>query len=105
MKITREHDMTREKARTTVESLIPDLIDSFGQQVSDPRWDWRGDVMTFSFTAMGLGIEGTLEVSDSTLVLDVKLPLLARAFEGKLVSVAEREIDRYLSSEGDIGTG
>jgi len=103
MRITREHNMTKEEARTTVEGLIPDLIDSFGQQVSDPRWAWKGDGMTFSFTAMGFNVNGTLDVSDSTLDLDVELPLLARAFEGKLRSVAEQEIDRYLSGEGHIG--
>ena len=96
--------MTRQGAKDAVEGLVPDLIGRFGQRVSDPQWAWRGDTMAFSFTAMGFAIKGTLEVSDTTVVVDVKLPLAARLFEGKLRSEAERAIDGYLSGRGDIAS-
>ena len=99
MKIVRPHNKTRQAARDTAESLVPTLIQRFGEAVSDPRTKWEGDVMTFSFSARGFDIKGTLEVADTDFQLDIKLPFAAKFFEGTIRSKAEQAIDQYLSGE------
>ena len=51
----------------------------------------------FSFVARGFSIKGTLEVNDSQLILDAKLPFLAKPFEGMIRSRIEQELDHILS--------
>ena len=53
--------------------------------------------------AKGFGIKGTLKVTNTDLVLDVKLPFAARLFEGAIRSNAERAIDEYLRDPGSSG--
>jgi len=45
---------------------------------------WEGNVLHFSATLQGKQISGTLEVTDKEYVIDAKLPLLWRIFEGKI---------------------
>ena len=99
MKIVRQHNKTRQEARDTVEGLVPALMQRFGEAVSDPKANWEGDVMVFSFSARGFDVKGALEVTDAEVLLDVKLPFAAKFFEGTIRSKAEQAIDQYLSGE------
>ena len=103
MRISREHGMAKQEARDAVEGLMPKLLAKFGDDISDPKSEWAGDSMTFSFRAKGFGIKGTLKVTDMDLVLDIKLPFAARLFEGTIRSNAERAIDEYLRHPGGSG--
>ena len=97
MKIVRDHGTTAQGAKDAVDKLLPSVVEQFGSNVSNPQGAWDGNTFSFSFQAMGFSIKGTLQVTDTQVILDAKLPLLARAFEGTIRSSVEGELDRLLA--------
>ncbi len=92
MKVQRAHMMTGETARGEVERALPGLLQEFGSDVSDVTHVWSGDSMNFSFRARRLSIKGRIDVTDSQVVIEVSLPILARPFEGRIRSATERKL-------------
>ena len=72
MKITSKHNMTKQQAKDTVRDLLPDLMSRFGDYVSDQRLAWKNDLAEFSGRVAIFNISGTLQVTDTELVLDVR---------------------------------
>jgi hypothetical protein len=96
MKIVKDHGMARQWAKDTVDALLPTLVQRHGDSMSNPKGEWKEDVFNFSFEARGFKIKGTLEVTDTQVILDAKLPFLARPFEGMIRTNIERELDQIL---------
>lgn len=62
------------------------------QQAPDLKTEWQGDTLGFSATIQGKFIEGTLAVEDARFVLDAKLPLLWRIFEGRIEKAIKDQV-------------
>ena len=62
--------------------------------IEEERWD--GDTLNFGVHVQGQSIAGTLRVEEHQFVLDAKLPLLWRMFEGKIESAVKENLDRFL---------
>src|SRR5688572_4550767 len=93
MRIAVPHRTTKEKARRRVEEKMADLQRSFGHYASDMEKHWTGDVMTFAFRAKGISGKGTLELTDTEIIIDGKLPLIAKPFESRIKSTVEKETE------------
>jgi hypothetical protein len=93
MKIAIEHHTTRDKARKIVEKRLRDAEKQYGQMASDLDWEWHGDTLHVNVKAKGFHLKGTLEVTDTTVIVDGKLPLLAKPFESKIRHTVEREAE------------
>ena len=57
---------------------------------------WAANTLHFAATLQGKQITGTLEITDKDFVMDAKLPLLWRLFEGKI----ERSITEQVQALG-----
>ena len=90
MKITTNHNTTAESARATVEDQVPELMKRFGSSVTDPSYDWNGNVMEFRFRAVGADFRGKLEIREHDLVLAVSVPLRFRLFQGAIENEARK---------------
>ncbi len=84
--------MTADTARGEVERALPGLLQEFGSDVSDISHTWNGNFMNFSFRARGWSIKGKIQVTESEVLIDVNLPILARPFEGRIRSATERKL-------------
>jgi hypothetical protein len=93
MKIAIEHHTTRDKARKIVEKRLRDAEKQYGQMASDLDWEWHGHTLHVKVKAKGFHLKGTLEVTDTTVIVDGKLPLLAKPFESKIRHTVEREAE------------
>ena len=93
MRVTVPHHTTRAKAREIVERKISVLLAQFGEHAGDVRHDWTGDTFQFKGTARGFTVEGTVEITDAEVVIDGKLPMLARPFEPRIQQAVEREAE------------
>lgn len=51
-------------------------------EIHEERWD--GNTLHFDVTAQGQRVSGTLEVTDKDFIIDAKLPLMLRFFEGRI---------------------
>jgi len=99
MKIVRQHSLGKKAAKARLESALPSLLQQFGGSVSDLKYAWQNYVWKCSFKTRGFGVKGTLEITDTEVKLDLRLPFLARAFEGTIRSNIEPELDRIMSQQ------
>jgi len=91
MHITVPHNTTKENARRIVEKRLDDLQTQYGSFASDIDKNWNGDTLSFEVKARGFTGKGTLQVTDSEVILDGKLPLLAKPFEPRIKAAVEQE--------------
>ncbi len=98
MKVVKAHNMTREAARSKVDSEFSDLMTRFDETVSDVTYSWQDDLMTFSFHARGFDFKGTLNVTDAELAIDLDIPLMLRAFQGLVQERLEEGLDEFLET-------
>ncbi|PYQ26592.1 MAG: hypothetical protein DMF56_23560 [Acidobacteria bacterium] len=93
MRIAVPHNTTKTKAHQVVDRKAQQLLGQFGDKADDVEHDWRGDTLYFKGKARGMSVGGTLEVTDAAVVIDVKLPLLAKPFESRIRQTVERELE------------
>ena len=97
MHITVPHHTTREEARRKIEERMTNLEQQYGHYATDIDKSWDGDRLTFSVKARGMSGSGSLEITDSEVIVDGKLPLMARPFESRIKSTIEREAEAMFS--------
>ena len=93
MHIAVDHKTTKQNARATLERKILQLLAQFGDRAEDVEHHWSGDTLRFKGKARGFTVEGTVEVTDTAVIVDGKLPLLARPFESRIRQTVEREAE------------
>ena len=91
MKVTVPHHTTRADAKRKIEERLGNLERQYGHYATDIDKQWDGDRLTFSVKARGMSGSGSLEITDSEVIVDGKLPLMARPFESRIKSTIERE--------------
>jgi hypothetical protein len=93
MRIAVEHHTSREIAKNKVELRLSQLLGQFSDKAEEVEHEWFGDTLTFKGKAKGLKVEGTVEVTDAAVIIDGKLPLIAKPFEGKIREAVQKEAD------------
>jgi len=91
MRVTVPHNTDKATARRKVDARLQQLLAQYGHYLSDVDQRWDGDTLTFSGSARGFKAHGTIEVTDSDVIVDGKLPLIARPFESRIRGTVERE--------------
>ncbi len=87
--------MTKADTLMRVDALLPQLLGEFGSEVSDVHHHWLDSTMEFSFRARGFNLRGTLEVTDSAVILDMGIPLLLRPLQGRIESDVREKLAEY----------
>lgn len=93
MRVAVPHNTSRQIARSKVEKRLSHLLSQFGGKADEIEHEWQGDTLRFKGKARGLTVEGTVEVTDADVVIDGKLPLIAKPFEGKIREAVQKEAD------------
>jgi len=91
MRIAVPHKTTKEKARKIIEQRLTQLEKQYGHYASDMEKNWSGDRLDFGFKTKGFTGKGTVEITDSEVIIDGKLPLIAKPFEPRIKSTIEKE--------------
>lgn len=93
MRIAVPHNTTKAEARRIIEERLHAAKTQYGHYTDDLQHEWNGDVLTFNFKAKGISGKGTVEVTDTDVIVDGKLPLIAKPFESRIRSTVEREAE------------
>jgi putative polyhydroxyalkanoate system protein len=93
VRIAVPHNTTRDKARKIIEQKMKTLEGQYGHYANDVEHQWQGDTLHFAFKAKGIHGKGTVEITDSDMIIDGKLPLIAKPFESRIKSTVEREAE------------
>jgi putative polyhydroxyalkanoate system protein len=91
MQITVPHNTTKENARKKVEARLQELEGQYGHYATEMDKAWNGDRLDFTFKAKGMTGKGSVEITDTEVILDGKLPLIAKPFEPRIRNTVERE--------------
>ena len=91
MRIVVPHRTDRDTARRKINERIAQLLAQYNHYLSESEQRWEGDRLLFSGSAKGFKTTGIVEITDSEVIIDGKLPLLARPFESRVKSTIERE--------------
>jgi len=91
MRVTVPHNTDRDTARRKVEARLQQLLAQYSSYLNNVDQRWEGDRLVFSGSARGFKADGTVEITDSEVIVDGKLPLIARPFEPRIKNTIERE--------------
>lgn len=84
MHIQLAHKTSQAAAITRIKKGLIDARPHMAGQVSIKKEEWDGNTLNFAFLAQNKEVTGQLQVTDTEFVLDAKLPLMWRLFEGKI---------------------
>lgn len=92
MHIAVPHKLTKDKALARVKQTLGQHRAQIlaHAKVSDERWE--DSTLHFAAELQGKSISGTLAVTDTEYVLDAKLPLLWRMFEGRIEAEVAKQV-------------
>ncbi|MEK6373576.1 MAG: polyhydroxyalkanoic acid system family protein [Acidobacteriota bacterium] len=93
MRVTVPHHTDKDTARRKINERIAQLFGQYAHYLSESNHQWDGDRLDFSGNAKGFKTSGTVEVTDTEVIIDGKLPLLAKPFEPRIKSTIEREAE------------
>ena len=103
MKHIIEHQLGVEKARTVLESALTSYKEKFAKY--NPSASWTSPTRAkIGFSIKGVGIDGTLDVLERQIELDLDVPFLLRPFRGKAIEVIEREVKKWIA-KAEAGGG
>jgi hypothetical protein len=94
MRIAVPHHTTKEEARKIVDRRLGDLLAQYGHYATEAKTEWNGDRFDFSGKARGFSASGFVEITDTEVIIDGKLPLIAKPFEPRIKSTVEREAEQ-----------
>lgn len=75
-----------------IDQLLAEHRGEIEKKATNVMTVWEGNVLTFSFTAEGKHIEGTVTVKDGMFDVYAKLPLMMRMFEGTIERMIQAEV-------------
>ncbi len=83
--------MDKATARRKIDDRLQQLLATYGHYLLDIEQRWEGDRLVFAGKAKGMKANGTVDVTENEIIIDGKLPLLAKPFEPRIKSTIERE--------------
>lgn len=92
MHIEIPHKSSKITALTKIKKALNEARPQSGQEMEITEERWEGDTLHFGVKLQGKTITGTVLVNETHLVVDAKLPLLWRIFEGKIEKMVAEQI-------------
>jgi len=90
--IRRTHTLAKDEAKKRAEELAKGM-----EAKLDLQWHWEGDHIRFDAPkGPAKGTTGTVEVSDSSVRVQIDLPFLLRVLKGKVESKVNEKLDQIL---------
>ena len=96
MHIQIPHNTSQKAAVERVKKRLVDARPHMKDQVNINKQDWDGPNLTFAFTAQGKEVTGKLKVTETEFIVDAKLPLMWRLFEGKIEKMITQQANTMM---------
>ena len=95
MKHAVPHDLGIEKARTVADAAFDSYKKKLSQYNPSSNWvtDRRAEI---SFSVKGLTLNGSVELQERSIDMELDVPFLLRPFRGKALSVIEKHIRKWI---------
>ena len=95
MKHAVPHDLGIEKARAVADAAFASYKEKLSQYNPSSNWvtDRRAEI---SFSVKGITLNGSVELQESSIDMELDVPFLLRPFRGKALSVIEKHIRKWI---------
>ena len=96
MKHTVAHELGREKAKRVAEAAWNSYSARFANYSPSCQWVSENKA-NIGFNVKGVKLDGSLEVNEKDIALDLDVPFLLRPFKGQALKVIEEEIRGWIA--------
>ncbi len=93
------HKFSQAQAIERVKRGLIEARPHMKDQVVIEKEDWHDNILTFAFVAQKQRITGILVVGDKDFMVDAKLPLVWRLFEGKIEKMIQEQVGGMLGGK------
>jgi hypothetical protein len=91
------HAQTQEEALSRIKQLLSRLQEEQKGTVTNVQENWDGPNGSFSFSAKGFNIAGTLQVTENEVYLESDLPFAVSLFKGQIASMITEKATALLA--------
>jgi hypothetical protein len=91
------HAIGRDEALKRLKDKFAVAKARYGGEIRNLEEQWTDHTLNFSFSAMGMGVSGTLKVEDDSVKLNAEIPFAATFFKGAIERRLSEELDRLLT--------
>ncbi len=96
IKVEESHALGQELAIQRIKGLLDQLKADHGDSITDLKESWHGSGAEFSFKAMGMKVEGTINLTDHNVCFEGKIPLAALPFKSSIERAIREEARKLL---------
>ncbi len=97
LNITLPHALSQDEALRRIKKVVGEIQSEFGDRVHNVKEEWKENVGSFSFSAMGFSVSGRIVVGASEVKLSGTLPFGAFLFKEKIEAKIKEKSRRVLS--------
>lgn len=97
MEISINHALETHEAKKRILKLADELKKDYGSQISDYTETWKDNVAEVSLKAMGMKINGTLNILPNKVTMNGKVPLMAKPFQGQIENMIRAKLKELLA--------
>ncbi len=91
------HHLSREEALSRIKHLLDGVRQQYSDKITNVHENWNGYVGTFSFSAMGFPVAGTLTVNDADVILDGTGPFLLSIYKTQIEATIRQRATTLLA--------
>ena len=97
MKISVEHHLEQEEVKERLENFFNLLKEEYGNSLQNIQENWNGNQLVFSFTGMGMTVDGTMDIKPEEVIVEGTIPLAALPFKNRIESTLRDQLSTLLS--------
>lgn len=104
MKVTKAHNLPKDRLFQIADGLVPNLIKEYGKEIKDPKYSWNSskDILSYRFKYNHISILGHVKLNPTDVSVDIAPSnFLAEPifipFSGKIKRTIEDNLTKYIS--------
>jgi hypothetical protein len=86
MQVTYTHNSSPAEVKRRLDQEATRLLEKNKSRVKNVHYEWNDQTLNFAATSMGATINGDLVVTEKEIIVDARVPMFLRAFEGRAKS-------------------
>ncbi len=96
MKIEVPHSLGADQALTKLKSFATQLLSDHKDLIQDVTQSWTGNKGQFNLKAKGFDINGIINVLADKVIVESKLPMMLKPFQGQIEKIIIDELKKLL---------
>ena len=97
LSLTIPHSQSQEEALSRIKQLLGRLQEEQKGIITNVQENWNGPNGSFSFSAKGFNISGTIQVKENEVHLESDLPFAVSLFKGQIAAIITEKATALLA--------